>query len=448
MHPEEYEIEDSPVEKGPKKEVSEKRKLIQLTLYCRDKPITAIIDTGSQLNVVRKDIADAQIRLPIDISREITMNDVNGHSKVLNGMINSVPLRCGNVMTEATDMFVGRTLPCELLLGRPWQRGNYVTIDEREAGTYLIFKDHRTLEPRYEIFIAPEDLVPEPVRTRKRAKVYTAMENIQYENNLKPTKICETEVESELVKEATLPQKKCVIAYGPYPTPGQRIQFKNFDYHIFLHFIDHQNSSELCFAYGNPPYHAIKTIPIIPSPRYINYIKRLRNDQVELLVNIVQFVLEKQEQSEKRSMPIPYANLRSPVFHPVSELAKKIFHVYDTYEYPEIEELICLATILIHEPQGELANQFRLSYPQVATELFSGLYIKEDIFTSEEPQKQQEEISISNKTLRCNGEPISAIIDSGSQVNVISLDKAQQFQLLKEHFTVTKEMKNHLLESL
>jgi hypothetical protein len=51
-------------------------------------------------------------------------------------------------------LYVGTHVPFELLLGRPWQRGNYVSIDEQLNGTYLLFKDTKTLEPRYEILVA------------------------------------------------------------------------------------------------------------------------------------------------------------------------------------------------------------------------------------------------------------------------------------------------------
>jgi hypothetical protein len=91
--------------------------LTQLTLFCRDKAINAIIDTGSQINAVHRNIADTKVRIPIDMEREIVMNDVNGNSGILSGMIKNIPLRCGNVVTEATEVFVGTALPCELLLG-------------------------------------------------------------------------------------------------------------------------------------------------------------------------------------------------------------------------------------------------------------------------------------------------------------------------------------------
>jgi hypothetical protein len=68
------------------------------------------------------------------------MNDANGGKGQLQGYIHDVDFTCGGVLTR-TDLWVSQQAPFELLLGRPWQRGNLVTIDEREEGTYLVFKD-------------------------------------------------------------------------------------------------------------------------------------------------------------------------------------------------------------------------------------------------------------------------------------------------------------------
>ncbi|KAF8189927.1 hypothetical protein K438DRAFT_1971425 [Mycena galopus ATCC 62051] len=56
-----------------------------------------------------------------------------------------------------TDLWVSQTAPFSLLLERPWQRGNLVSIDEREEGTYLIFKDRETKLPRFELLAVPHE---------------------------------------------------------------------------------------------------------------------------------------------------------------------------------------------------------------------------------------------------------------------------------------------------
>jgi hypothetical protein len=131
--------------------------LIRITLECDGVPIEAIIDTGSQLNIVSEAIYKSRIRRPIDQAKTVNMNDANGGERTLQGLVKNVPLTCGEVVTEA-NLYVGEHVPFQLLLGRPWQRGNYVSIDERPDGTYLLFKDAKTLETRYEILVTPDNM--------------------------------------------------------------------------------------------------------------------------------------------------------------------------------------------------------------------------------------------------------------------------------------------------
>jgi len=136
--------------------------LIKLSMECDGAPIEAIIDTGSQLNVVSEAAWNSKIRRPIDRKKATSMSDANGGERNLMGIVENVPLNCGGVSTEA-NIYVGEHVPFDLLLGRPWQRGNYVSIDERRDGTYLLFKDEENrhnLKNRYEILVTPDTLNP------------------------------------------------------------------------------------------------------------------------------------------------------------------------------------------------------------------------------------------------------------------------------------------------
>ncbi|KAF7794900.1 hypothetical protein EIP86_006043, partial [Pleurotus ostreatoroseus] len=128
--------------------------LIRLKMECDGIPITAIVDTGSQLNIAHKKTWKQILSRPMDLSKSVTMNDANGGEGVLQGFVPNVPLTCGNVLTHA-NIFIGDKAPFDLLLGRPWQRGNFVSIDERIDGTYLLFKD-QNLRVRYEILVTPD----------------------------------------------------------------------------------------------------------------------------------------------------------------------------------------------------------------------------------------------------------------------------------------------------
>ncbi|KAF7361899.1 RT-RNaseH-2 domain-containing protein [Mycena venus] len=128
--------------------------LIKIDMKTGGKDICAIIDTGSQLDVVRADIAGAKISQAIDMSQVTNMNDANGGRGQLQGYIRDVEFSCGEAITM-TDLWVSQKAPFALLLGRPWQRGNLVSIDERDEGTYLIFKDRETHCPCYELLAVP-----------------------------------------------------------------------------------------------------------------------------------------------------------------------------------------------------------------------------------------------------------------------------------------------------
>ena len=131
--------------------------LIRIPLECGGRQVMGIIDTGSQLNVVSKEISDNIIKLPVNPNCEAIMRDANGGKGQLSGKVENVPLTCGAVETKAT-LFVGDNVPFDLLLGRPWQRSNLVSIDERPQGTYLVFRNPKHTEIVHELLV--EQQVP------------------------------------------------------------------------------------------------------------------------------------------------------------------------------------------------------------------------------------------------------------------------------------------------
>jgi hypothetical protein len=108
--------------------------LIKIDMKTGGNDICAIIDTGSQLNMVQSDVAALKIQKAVDMSQVTNMNDANGGRGQLQGWIRDVEFTCGAAITM-TDLWVSQKAPFALLLGRPWQRGNMVSIDEREEGT-------------------------------------------------------------------------------------------------------------------------------------------------------------------------------------------------------------------------------------------------------------------------------------------------------------------------
>ncbi|KAI5897277.1 uncharacterized protein SCHCODRAFT_01110969 [Schizophyllum commune H4-8] len=133
--------------------------LITLKVICEGREIIAIVDTGSQLNVMRGELAEDLFlpHRPIDLAGAIVMNDANGGEARLRGLVSEVDLQLADsdILTVA-DIHIGkrsrpdRPVGYDLLLGRPWQRQNLISIDERPDGTYLEVRDPNDGHKRYE----------------------------------------------------------------------------------------------------------------------------------------------------------------------------------------------------------------------------------------------------------------------------------------------------------
>jgi hypothetical protein len=123
--------------------------LITVDFTCQGRRVTAIIDSGSTLNIVKEPIAKTIIRMPVMTSISMHMRDANGGMAKLSGLIEEVPLTCGGAETHA-NLFVAPQSDSgfDLLLGRPWMCGNGISIEERKNGTYIIFgtESHHPME--------------------------------------------------------------------------------------------------------------------------------------------------------------------------------------------------------------------------------------------------------------------------------------------------------------
>ncbi|KAH9855427.1 hypothetical protein C2E23DRAFT_724041, partial [Lenzites betulinus] len=112
--------------------------LIRLQMECNLKPVTFIVDTGSQLNIISEKVCKNIVRRPINTGESITMNDANGGTGRLLGLVEDIPLKLGHVATPISA-YVAESPPFDGLLGRPWQQAHKIGIEERDDGTYLTF---------------------------------------------------------------------------------------------------------------------------------------------------------------------------------------------------------------------------------------------------------------------------------------------------------------------
>ncbi|KAK0462391.1 uncharacterized protein EV420DRAFT_1639608 [Desarmillaria tabescens] len=116
--------------------------MIKVDLGVGDKKllVDAIVDSGSGINIVSQSVAhELNKQYPLTPLEEIRCSDANGNQGMLYGQFNNVNLKQANIVTNAA-FFVGSChVNFQLLLGRPWIRGNLVSMDERVEGTYLVY---------------------------------------------------------------------------------------------------------------------------------------------------------------------------------------------------------------------------------------------------------------------------------------------------------------------
>ncbi|PPQ76829.1 hypothetical protein CVT26_002425 [Gymnopilus dilepis] len=129
-----------------------KGRLIKIPLSHKGQALSAIVDTGSEINIISPRLVYS-LQLPINVARQITMTNANGNSNVLRGLAEDVELNCGHLKTTADIWLGNEDLPYDLLLGRTWQRENLVSTEERPTGTYIVFRDQHTGSTRYSICV-------------------------------------------------------------------------------------------------------------------------------------------------------------------------------------------------------------------------------------------------------------------------------------------------------
>lgn len=128
-------------------------RLIRIEMNYRDHPLNFIVDTGSEINVISKDICDQVLKIPINYSKTTMMNDANGGRSKLLGEVKDIELHTGHIYTK-THFYVAENAPFDGLLGRPWQRAHGVGLVEKANGTYLTFPPMDGGKPS-EVLVSP-----------------------------------------------------------------------------------------------------------------------------------------------------------------------------------------------------------------------------------------------------------------------------------------------------
>jgi hypothetical protein len=148
---------------------------IRVEIKYKDHSFRGLIDTGAQMNIIGPKMYEViRSDIPIDTSEALMMRDINGGQGQLLGAVLNVPIDLGAARTFANFYVSPNEMDFEILLGRPWQRHNYVSILERpESGTWLTF-----LYPDLLVNNVPKEIMlnVSPARGKSRRRQTSTME--------------------------------------------------------------------------------------------------------------------------------------------------------------------------------------------------------------------------------------------------------------------------------
>ena len=98
----------------------------------------AIIDSGSQVNIIRDDVYKNDVKVPKVTNVEMSLCNANGGDNILIGLVPNLEIWIGALKTWG-NVWVSKNCPPAVLLGCPWQHENMISIDKRTDRTYLWF---------------------------------------------------------------------------------------------------------------------------------------------------------------------------------------------------------------------------------------------------------------------------------------------------------------------
>ena len=94
--------------------------LLEVPITLGNTTYTAVVDSESEVNVIRKDVWKNDIKVPMDPNASMTLRDANGGNNRLLRMIPDLEMKIGRLSTTG-DFWVSSEIPPDILLGRPWQ---------------------------------------------------------------------------------------------------------------------------------------------------------------------------------------------------------------------------------------------------------------------------------------------------------------------------------------
>ena len=99
----------------------------------------AIIDTGSEINIMHQDTAN-HLGIAYHLHKSF-MGNASGTNSTLTGRAYNVSFQLGGGVDSQATFLIGEDVAFSILLGQPWIVNNRVSIDQRLEGTFLMFKN-------------------------------------------------------------------------------------------------------------------------------------------------------------------------------------------------------------------------------------------------------------------------------------------------------------------
>jgi hypothetical protein len=100
----------------------------------------AVVDSGSNVNIIRSDIYQTDMRIPMVSEVDMLLHNINGGNNFPSGLVPNLAMRVGMLRTWGSIWGSELCLPA-ILLGRPYQHKNMVSIDEQFTSTSLQFTE-------------------------------------------------------------------------------------------------------------------------------------------------------------------------------------------------------------------------------------------------------------------------------------------------------------------
>ena len=108
----------------------------EAVVYIEDYRIRVLLDSGSEVNVMDKVVAD-NLGLAVSPCREISLIDANKGEVTIEGIIENVPVSIGAVTVVQVFLVMGRTSK-PLILGTPFMAATRFQADHNEHGAIKI----------------------------------------------------------------------------------------------------------------------------------------------------------------------------------------------------------------------------------------------------------------------------------------------------------------------